>query len=87
MAYLHGLLGPVERKNGWQLTEAIGDTTPDGVQALLSRVHGMRTRCAITSRGYAVAHLDDPDAILALDESGFLRRLVAGFQPGQPDGT
>ncbi len=31
-AYLHGLLALVERKNGWQLAEAAGDATPDGVQ-------------------------------------------------------
>lgn len=37
-AYLRGLLAPVERKNGWQLAEAAGDATPDGVQEFLSRV-------------------------------------------------
>jgi hypothetical protein len=34
--YLVGLLGRVERKNGWQLTEAIGGTDPQGVQTLLN---------------------------------------------------
>ena len=37
--YLRGLLAPVERKNGWQLAEALGDRTPDGVQDFLSRTH------------------------------------------------
>jgi hypothetical protein len=32
LAYLKGLLGSVERKNGWQLAEYVGDQTPDGVQ-------------------------------------------------------
>ena len=36
LAYLQGLLGRVERKNGWQLAEYAGDATPDGVQRLLS---------------------------------------------------
>ena len=36
-AYLRGLLSPVERKNGWQVAEAVGDTTPYGVQHLLGR--------------------------------------------------
>lgn len=27
-AYLKGLLSPVERKNGWQLAEQAGDTSP-----------------------------------------------------------
>ena len=39
LAYLRGLLSPLERKNGWQLAEAAGDQTPDGVQEFLSRVH------------------------------------------------
>jgi SRSO17 transposase len=36
-AYLRGLLSPVERKNGWQVAEVNGDTTPYGVQHLLGR--------------------------------------------------
>ena len=35
LAYLRGLLSPVEHKNGWQLAEQVGDATPDGVQRLL----------------------------------------------------
>ena len=34
--YLAGLLGRVERKNGWQLAEAIGERDPQGVQRLLN---------------------------------------------------
>ena len=33
-AYLRGLLSPVERKNGWQLAEAVGDRTPYALQHL-----------------------------------------------------
>jgi hypothetical protein len=36
LAYLKGLLGPVKRKNGWQLAEYLGDQTSDGVQRLLA---------------------------------------------------
>ena len=39
LAYLQGLLGSVERKNGWQLAEYAGDATPDGVQRLLAVYH------------------------------------------------
>lgn len=31
LAYLQALLSPVERKNGWQVAEQIGEHTPDGV--------------------------------------------------------
>ena len=34
--YLLGLLGRVERKNGWQIAEAIGERDPQGVQRLLN---------------------------------------------------
>ncbi len=34
--YLCGLLEPLERRNGWQLAEAIGERSPDGVQRLLN---------------------------------------------------
>ena len=34
--YLAGLLGPVERKNGWQLAEYLGEQGPQGVQQLLN---------------------------------------------------
>jgi SRSO17 transposase len=38
LAYLRGLLAPVERKNGWQLAESAGDATPDGMQDFLGRM-------------------------------------------------
>jgi DDE superfamily endonuclease len=34
--FLRGLLGDVGRKNGWQLAEHAGETTPDGMQRLLT---------------------------------------------------
>ncbi len=36
VAYLRGLLGELERKNGWALAEAAGDTGPQGMQRLLN---------------------------------------------------
>jgi len=35
-AYVRGLLGEVERKNGWTLAEAAGDAGPEGMQRLLN---------------------------------------------------
>jgi SRSO17 transposase len=34
--YLEGLLGQIERKNGWQLAEALGEGGPQGMQRLLT---------------------------------------------------
>ena len=36
VAYLRGLLGEAERKNGWTLAEAAGEAGPQGMQRLLN---------------------------------------------------
>src|SRR5918997_1334980 len=74
LAYLRGLLAPVERKNGWQLAEAAGDATPDGVQDFLSRMRWDADAVRDDLRAYVVEHLGDPDAVLVLDETGFLKK-------------
>src|SRR5918998_277173 len=74
LAYLHGLLSPLERKNGWQLAEAVGDATPDGVQDFLSRMRWDADAVRDDLRAYVVEHLGDPDAVLVLDETGFLKK-------------
>jgi hypothetical protein len=48
--YICGLLGPVGRKNGWQLAEYAGHATPDGLRHLLPAPAGTRTRSATSSR-------------------------------------
>jgi SRSO17 transposase len=73
-AYLRGLLAPVERKNGWQLAEVVGDATPDGMQDFLSRVHWDADAVRDDLHAYAVQHLGDPDGVLILDETGFLKK-------------
>jgi len=66
-AYLRGLLASVERKNGWQLAEAVGDAPPDGVQDLLSRAHWDADAVRDDLRAHVVEPLGDPDAVLVLD--------------------
>jgi SRSO17 transposase len=73
-AYLRGLLAPVERKNGWQLAEAAGDRTPDGVQEFLSRVRWDADAVRDDLRAYVAEHLGDPGGVLILDETGFLKK-------------
>jgi SRSO17 transposase len=74
LAYLRGLLAPLERKNGWQLAEAAGDATPDGVQDFLSRMRWDADAVRNDLRAYVVEHLGDPEAVLVLDETGFLKK-------------
>ena len=88
VAYLRRLLAPVERKNGWQLAEAAGDATPDGVQGFLSRAQWDADAVRDDLQAYASERLGDADAVLvlvlvlALVETGFLKKGVksAGVQ-------
>src|SRR5215210_4272397 len=73
-AYLEGLLCPVERKNGWQLAENAGDRTPDGVQDFLARMLWDADQVRDDLRAYVVAQLGDVDAVLVLDETGFVKK-------------
>ena len=75
--YLRGLLSPVERKNGWQLAEALragGDATPDGVQRLLSTYVWDAGLVRDDLRNYVVEHLGNSGAVLVVDETGFLKK-------------
>jgi SRSO17 transposase len=74
LAYLRGLLAPIERKNGWQLAEAAGDATPDGMQDFLSRMRWDADRVRDDLRAYVVERLGDPGAVLVLDETGFVKK-------------
>ena len=72
--YLRGLLSPVERKNGWQLAEHIGVATPAGVQRLLSQYRWDADLVRDDLKGYVAEHLADADAVLVVDETGFLKK-------------
>lgn len=74
LAYLQGLLSPAERKNGWQLAEVSGDATPYGVQHLLGRARWDADAVRDDLRCYVREHLGDPQAVLVLDETGFLKK-------------
>lgn len=74
LQYLKGLLGPVERKNGWQLAEQAGEATPDGMQRLLATANWDADQVREDLRAYVVEHLGDPQAVLVVDETGFLKK-------------
>jgi SRSO17 transposase len=71
--YLAGLLGPVERKNGWQLAEHLGDARPWRTQRALSHVLWDEERARDLCRDYTVERLGADDAVLVVDETGFLK--------------
>ena len=74
LEYLRGLLSPVERKNGWQLAEQAGDSTPYGVQRLVSTYQWDADLVRDDLRDYVVEQLGDADAVLVVDETGFLKK-------------
>jgi len=73
-AYLRALLSPVERKNGWQLAEQAGDTKPYGVQHLLGRAEWSADEVRDDLQSYVVEHFNDKEAVLVIDETGFLKK-------------
>jgi SRSO17 transposase len=72
--YIRGLLGDAERKNGWQLAEHLGDSTPDGVQHLLARADWDADAVRDDLLAYLAEHLGHPDGVLVVDETGFLKK-------------
>lgn len=74
VGYVRGLLGDAERKNGWQLAEAMGDATPDGVQHLLTRADWDADAVRDELTGYVAEALGVPDGVLVVDETGFLKK-------------
>src|SRR5919205_1975719 len=72
--YLEGLLGPVERKNGWQLAEAIGDARPWRTQRVLSHVLWDEDAARDLCRVHAVERLGAADAVLVVDETAFVKK-------------
>ena len=75
--HLRGLLGSVERKNSWQMAEALGESTPYGVQHLLGRANWGADEVRDDLREYVIEHLgDEQEAILVVDETGFLKKGI-----------
>jgi len=72
--YLWGLLEPVERRNGWQIAERIGELRPDGVQRLLNGARWDADEVRDDLRAYVVERLGDPEAVLVIDETGCLKK-------------
>lgn len=73
-AYVRGLLSGAERKNGWQLAEDAGDATPYAMQHLLGRAVWDADAVRDALRAYAMEQLGNQEAVLVVDETGFLKK-------------
>lgn len=73
-AYLRGLLGGVERRNGWQLAEHLGESTPDGTQRLLNATHWSASTAPDRLVTFCAETFGDPEGILVFGETGFIKK-------------
>jgi SRSO17 transposase len=72
--FLDGLLGEERRKTGWMRAEAAGDSGPWRQQAILGRGRWDADALRDIVRDYALETLADDDAVLVIDETGFLKQ-------------
>lgn len=72
--YLRGLMGTAERKNGWQMSEYLGETTPYSIQQFLYRGRFSADELRNELRSYVGESLGEEDGILVVDETGFLKQ-------------
>src|SRR6201997_4697828 len=72
--FLDGVLGDERRKTGWMRAEAAGDPGPWRQQGLLGRDRWDADALRDIVRDYVVEHLADDDAVLVIDETGFLKQ-------------
>ena len=74
LRFLQGILSHVERKNGWQLAEQARETTPYGMQRLLSQAVWDEDGVRDEVRAFALEQLGTSEAIVAIDETSFPKR-------------
>jgi SRSO17 transposase len=72
--FLDGLLGDERRKTGWMRAEAAGDPGPWRQQAILGRGRWDADALRDIVRDYVVETLAAEDAVLVIDETGFLKQ-------------
>jgi hypothetical protein len=81
--FLDGLLGEERRKTGWMRAEAAGDPGPWRQQAILGRGSWDADSLRNIVRDYALETLAYPNAVLVLDETGFLKQGKASCGVGR----
>src|ERR1700690_4148651 len=82
--FLEGLLGDEQRKTGWMRAEAAGDPGPWRQQAILGRRDWDADGLRDIVREYVIEHLADDDAVLVIDETGFLKQGKAAWRGNTP---
>lgn len=73
-SYICGLLSPIERKNGWQLAEEVGESTPYAMQYLLNRARWDADELRDILLKYVSEKLGDENGVGVIDDTGFLKK-------------
>ncbi|WP_370467144.1 transposase [Streptomyces sp. 5-10] len=71
---VRALLGPVGRKNSWQLAECAGHSAPHGFQNLLNRALWDADAVRDDVQAYVAERLGESDGVLVIDETGFSKK-------------
>jgi SRSO17 transposase len=74
LLFFHALLSEVPRKNGWQMAEHAREATPDGMQRFLAEAVWDEDGVRDDVRRLAVETLGREHAVLAIDETCFLKQ-------------
>jgi DDE superfamily endonuclease len=82
-AFVDGLLGGERRKTGWMRAEAAGDPGRWRQQAILGRTQWDAEALRDVVRDYAIETLSSPEAVLVIDETGFLKQGKASCGGGR----
>lgn len=72
--YLRGLLAPVQRKNCWQMAEAVGQRDPQPMQRLLYSARWDEDGVRDELQRFVIERFGDKDGIGVIDETGFLKK-------------
>jgi SRSO17 transposase len=72
--YLRALLAPIERKNSWQIAEAIGDSIPDAMQRLLYRNNWNADAARDVLQQFVIEVFGAAEGIGIVDETGFIKK-------------
>jgi SRSO17 transposase len=72
--YLRGLLAQADRKNSWQVAEAVGDRIPDRMQRLLYRVPWDADAARDRLQRFVIETFGDEEGIGVVDETSFLKK-------------
>lgn len=73
-SYLAGLLAPIERKNGWTISEHVGEKEPKAMQRFLNLVSWDADDLRDLNLDYVIENLGDSDGVLIADPTEFAKK-------------